>query len=127
MTVSLEQAREQLDQQAKRKAYTDMGLEYCARVSIPPSEDEELKAIVAREKEFRRDDRISARTCQIDQHIAEIDRQIDKLVYEAKITDVIVYEMGFLLLLRFYHLERIEIGDNNPLARDLLKFYHRLQ
>lgn len=126
MQVTLEQAREIQHRQAKRQAYEDMGLEYHTRASVPPSEDKVLQAIVAREREFRRDERTSAQTVLIDKHLASIDRQIDKLIYETEITDTIIYELGFLLLLRHYHLERIEIGDRNPLAKDLLEFYHHL-
>jgi len=124
--ISLEQARALQQEQAKRQAYKDIGLEYHDRALIPPSEDGELQEIMAREQEFQRDNRVSARTVMIDRHLANIDQQIDKLIYESEITDIIIYELGFLTLLRFYHLERIEIGDHNPLARDLLRFYHKL-
>ncbi len=127
MAVSLEQARALQSEQAKRQAHKDIGLEYHARALVPPSEDKELQDIIAREREFQRDDRVSARTVMIDKHLADIDQQIDKLICETEITDLIIYELGFLTLLRFYHLERIEIGDHNPLARDLLRFYHKLR
>ena len=127
MPVTLEQARVIQQRQAKTRAYEDMGLEFPDRALVPPSEDPVLQSILARAKEFQRDDRVSARTVSIDKHLANIDRQIDKLIYDREITEIIIYELGFLLLLRHYHLERIEVGDQNLLAKDLLGFYHQLR
>lgn len=127
MTVSLEEARAIQRTQAKTQAYKDIGLEFHTRALVPPCEDKELQAILAREREFQRDENVSARTVMIDKELASIDRKIDKLVYETEITEPVILELGFLTLLRFYHLERIEIGDSNPLAKDLLQFYHKLR
>ncbi|MCK5616877.1 hypothetical protein KAR91_84225 [Candidatus Pacearchaeota archaeon] len=103
-----------------------MGLEYNARALVPPSEDKELQFIIAREKEFRADERVSASTKKVDRHLDLIDRQIDTLTYHREITEDTIYELGLLTLLRAHWLESIEAGPNNPLAKDLLNAYNLL-
>jgi hypothetical protein len=122
MPLTLEQAQ----RLAKQQAHKDMGIEFDPRVPMPPGEDAILQAILKREAEFRRDDRTPARIQGIAQHLDAIDRQIDALVYKAEITPEIIYELGLLTLLWHYHLERIELGDQNLLARQLLTVYRKL-
>ncbi len=124
--LTLAEAQTQSNNTERQQAFKDLGVEYNTRPLVPPSEDKELQEILARESEFARDERISADTQKIDQHLAAIDTEIDTLIYGREITESDVYALGLLTLLRSYWLEKIELGDKNPLAQDLLKFHHLL-
>ena len=102
-----------------------MGLEYNARALCPPAEDKELQAILAREKELRSDERVTADIRKQQAHLDSIENQIDKLIYKTEITTEIIQEIGLLTVLWHHHLEKIEIGDRNPLAKDLLENYQK--
>ena len=123
MKLTLEQAQALSKEQSRKQAFNEAGLEYQPRVPHCPKDDEELQAILEREKQFLRDDRTPARIQGISSHLDKVDRQIDKLVYRTEITEDILREIGLLTVLFHYHLERIEIGDNNPLAKELLAVF----
>jgi len=123
MGLTLEQVNEKAAVLTRSQAYKDMGLEYNARVLCPPADDTELQAIIAREKEMRRDDRIPADIRCQQRHCEAIEKKIDKLVYATFIDEDIVKEVGLLTILFYHHLEKIELGDKNPLAKDLLDIF----
>ncbi len=127
MTQTLEQAQAKASAQAQSQAYQDMGLEYNARALCPPDEDKELQAILAREKEFRRDNRTPAPIRKEKEHLDTIDREIDKLVYNTVLTKESIYQIGLMTVLWHHHLERMELGDKNPIAKELLDSYHNLK
>ena len=127
MNQTLAQAREKLDSQAKRQAYEDLGLEYHARVLIPAQDDAELQSIINRENQFKRDNRTPAPIRKELAHMESIDNQVEQIIYHREITETEVYQLGLLSLLWHHHLERIELGDQNPLATELLNLFKKLK
>lgn len=124
--LTIAEAQEQARLNDRQQAFAKQGVELNPRPLVPASEDKELQLILKREAEFAKDEKLSADTAKIDQQLAAIDKQIDTLIYEREITQSDVYQLGLLTILRSYWLERIELGDQNPLAQDLKRFHHLL-
>lgn len=127
MKISLAEARIQAEESVRRQVFESEGIEYRERIPRPPKEDPELKEILERESQFQRDDKTPARIEAISKHLDSVDLQIDQLVYGTKIDKEILQELGLLVVLQHYHLERIEVGDKNPLAKELLEIFHSLR
>ena len=125
--ISLAEANQRQVANAKGIAYEDMGLEYQTRVPILPKDDEELQAILSREREHLSDEKVPVSIQKELDRITGIEHQIEKILYKAEITGEHIYEIGLLTVLSCYHLERIELGDKNPIARDLLQFFNKLK
>ena len=123
MELTLEKAQAQAIAEARTQAYQDMGLEFNARALCPPADDPELQAILAREKELRRDQKVPADIRKQQAHLEAIEAKIDKLVYHTIITEDVIREIGMLTILWHHHLEGIELGSKNPLANELLDIY----
>ena len=126
-TISLAEANRRQEANAKGIAYEDMGLEYKPRVPCLPKDDDELQAILSREKEHLSDEKVPVSIQKELDRITCLEHKIEKILYEAEITGDHIYEIGLLTVLSCYHLERIELGDKNPIARDLLQFFNRLK
>ena len=127
MGVSLHEANSAMMGKAAKSAYQDMGLEYNARPLTPPADDEELQAILAREKELLRDEKVPANIRKEQQHLDAIDQKIEDLIYKTEITADTIYELGLLTVLLHHHLERIDGGDKNPIANELIGFFRKLK
>jgi len=123
--LTLQQAQDKASRKAQSQAYQDMGLEFNTRALCPPAEDIELQAILAREKEYQRDARVPADIRKQQAHLDKIEAQLEKLVYKTEITVEVITEIGLLTILWHHHLEKIEIGDRNPLAKELLDIYQK--
>lgn len=127
MKLTLAEAQAQVRESLRRRAFESEGIEYQERIPRPVGEDLELKEILERESQFQRDDKTPTRINSISKHLETIDRQIDRLIYETEIDKEILRELGLLVILQHYHLERIEIGDRNPLAKELLETFNSLR